>query len=128
MSNKLDLSKLKPVELPEQEIEVQIKGDTNKQNISVHAISGEGILAWANNAKNNPESVEYEARACVTALVYGADIPEDKAKMLVNFDRETAQKISMAVWLLTSEYYSAQKQESETAEKNSEAAEVNTDA
>lgn len=133
----IDLSNLKPIELPTREIEIQIKDDydvnqetgektPNIQKITVHAISGEGMLSWRNSDRNDPNSVEFEARACITALVYGADIPEDKARLLVNYDRETANKISVAVWLLSADFYSAKNQEMESAEKNSEAAEVNT--
>ena len=132
----IDLSKLKPIELPTREIEIQIKDDytvnesgdkiPNIQKITVHAMSGEGMIAWRNSDRSDPRSVEFEARACITALVYGADIPEDKARLLVNYDRETANKINVAVWLLTAEFYSAEKAEAETAEKNSEAAEVSS--
>jgi len=133
----LDLSRLKPVELPAKELEIQLKDDfttdpdtgeqkPNVQKITVHAISGEGLIAWGNNSKNNPESVQYEARACLTALVYGADMPEEQARMLLNYDRESANKISLAVWILTSDFYSAKKTEREAAEKNSGTADVNT--
>ena len=133
----IDLTNLKPIELPTREIEIQIKGDyktdpetgektPNIQKITVHAISGEGMIAWRTNGRNNQQSVEFEARACITALVYGADIPEDKARLLVNYDRETANKINVAVWLLTGNFYAAEKAEAEAAEKNSEAAEVSS--
>lgn len=132
----IDLSKLKPIELPTREIEIQIKGDytvneagekiPNIQKITVHAISGEGMIAWRNNDLNDPRSVEFEARACITALVYGADIPEEKARLLVNYDRETANKLNVAIWILTAEFLNAEKAEAETAEKNSEAAEVSS--
>ena len=132
----IDLSNLKPIELPTREVEIQIKDDftvneagektPNIQKVVVHAISGEGMLAWRNNERNDPKSVEFEARACITALVYGADIPEEKARLLLNYDRETANKLNVAVWMLTAEFYSAKKAEAETAEKNSEAAEVSS--
>ncbi len=133
----LDLSRLKPIELPTREIEIQLKDDfkvnaetgertPNIQKITVHAISGEGVIAWTGNPKNVKESVEYEARGCLTALVYGADIPEEQAKLLLNYDRETAQKIALHVWQITGEFYSATNAESETAEKNSETADVSS--
>ena len=132
----IDLSNLKPIELPTRKIEIQIKGDyiTNEdgekkpriQQITIHPFSGSGILAWVNNHRKNRESVEYEARACITALVYGADIPEDKARMLLDYDRDTADKISLAVWRFTTEFLAAEKTEAETAEKNSGAADVSS--
>lgn len=134
----LDLSRLKPVELPTQEIEIQLKDDftidpntgekkPNIQKITVHAISGEGMLAWGVNAKNNPESVQYEARACLTALVYGADMTEEQARTLLNNDRKSANKISLAVWVLTSDFYSAKKAEKDEAEKNFVTADVHSE-
>ena len=44
----------------------------------------------------------------------------------MNYDRESANKISLAVWMLTSDFYFAKKAEKEKAEKNSETADVNT--
>lgn len=134
----IDLSRLKPVELPTKEIEIQLKDDfkvnpetgeitPNIQKITVHALSGSGVIAWNGNPKNVQESVEYEARACLTALVFGADIPEGQAKLLLDYDRETAQKIAIHVWKITGEFYSATKAESETAEKNSETADVSSE-
>ena len=133
----IDLSRLKPVELPTQEIEIQLKDDfkvnpetgektPNIQKITVHALSGEGMIAWSMNGLNNRENVQVEARACLTALIYGADMPEDKARLLMNYDWQTALIINTAVWILTSEFYAAKKDEAETAEKNSETADVNT--
>lgn len=133
----LDLSRLKPVELPKQELEIQLKDDFNVnpetgektpniQKIEVHAISGEGLIAWGGNQHNNLESVKFEAKACLTALIYGADISEEQATLLMNSDRENANKISYAVWMLTNKFYYAKKTEKEKAEKNSETADVNT--
>ena len=133
----LDLSRLKPVELPKQELEIQLKDDFNVnpetgektpniQKIEVHAISGEGVIAWSGNHYNHIEAVQFEAMACLTALIYGADIPEEQARLLMNYDRENANKISIAVWILTNDFYSAKKEEKEKAEKNSETAGMNT--
>ena len=133
----LDLSKLKPVELPTETLEIQLKDDfninadtgektPNIQKIDIHAISGEGIIAWGGSSRIYQESVQYEARACMTALVYGADIPEEEARKLMNYDRESAKKISLAVWILTSNFYAQKRKEEETAEKNSATAEVSS--
>ena len=133
----LDLSRLKPVELPKRELEIQLKDDFNVnaetgektpniQKIEVHAMPGEGMIAWGNNSKNDPESVMFEARACINALVYGADMTEDQARFLVNYDRANAQKIAMAVWVLTVDFYTKKREEEKTAEKNSATAEVSS--
>ena len=134
----LDLSGLKPVELPKKEIEIQLKDDftvneagekiPNVQKITVHAMSGAGLIAWGNSDRSNPESVKYEERACRTALVYGADLTEEQAQTLMNFDRHSANKISFAVWRLTADFHSAKNEEAKTAEKNLTTADVNTDA
>ena len=133
----LDLSRLKPVELPVETLEIQLKDDFNVnpetgektpniQKLEIHAISGEGMIAWGQNGLNNLENVQFEARACLTALIYGADMPEDEARLLMNYDRATAVKINNAVWILTSNFYAAKNKEAETAEKNSETADVIT--
>ena len=133
----LDLSRLKPVELPTETLEIQLKDDFNVnpetgektpniQKIEVHAISGEGMIAWGQNGLNTLENVQFEARACLTALIYGADMPEDQARLLMNYDRESALKIQSAIWILTSKFYAAKNKEAETAEKNSGTADVNT--
>lgn len=133
----LDLSKLSPRELPVEVIDVKLKGDfnvdekngkktQNVQHIQIHPLSGAGLIAWGNNPKNDPEGVTFEERACLTALIYGADIPEDHAKLLMEYDRESATAISQAVWVATSKFQKAQKQEAEEAEKNSVTAEENT--
>ena len=133
----LDLSRLKPVELPTETLEIQLKDDfktdpetgektPNIQEITVHALSGEGMIAWGTNGLNNRENVQIEARACLTALIYGADMPEDKARLLMNYDRQSALKINSAVWLLTAEFYSQKHAEAEAAEKNSEPADASS--
>lgn len=124
----LDLSKLSPIELPNEIIEVKIRGDftvdektgvktQHVQFIQIHPLSGAGLIAWSNNPKNSPESVTFEARACLTALIYGADIPEDQAQLLMEYDRESAMAISQAIWVATSNFRKAQKKEAEQAEK-----------
>ncbi len=132
----LDLSKLKPIELPVTPFEVRLKGDftidektgekkQNVQTIPIHPIPGAGLIAWGNQ-NNDPDGVRFEERACLTALIYGADIPEKEAKLLMNYDRNTAVAISQAVWIATTQLHKAQKAEEEEAEKNSPTAEVNT--
>jgi|GEM_PF-6490004 len=134
----IDLSKLAPTELPIEMIDIRLNGDIvvdektgekkqNVQRISVHPISGAGMIAWSGNPKNNPNGVTFEERACLTALIYGADIPEDEARILMEYDRKTASEISMAVWIATSEYQRSLRAEAEKAEKNSETAETNTE-
>jgi hypothetical protein len=133
----LDLSRLKPVELPTETLELQLKDDfktdpengektPNIQKIEVHAIPGGGMIAWSENQRNNPESVMFEERAYLTALVYGADMSEPDARLLLNYDRASAKTIGTKVWLLTAEFYSKKHAEAETAEKNSEPADVST--
>lgn len=132
----LDLSKLAPVELPVETLEIKLKGDVtidesgNKiqrvQRISIHPLCGRGVIAWGNNAKNNPNDVTFEERACLTALIYGADISEEDAIRLMDCDRTTANAISLAVWVATTRFYKAKREEAETAEKNSGTAGTNT--
>ena len=134
----LDLSKLAPCELPVEPFAVRLKGDVtvdektgkkiqNVQTIPIHPLSGAGLIAWGNNPKNDPDSVTFEERACLTALIYGADIPEEQAKLLIEYDRDSAIAISQAVWVATTKFQKAKKKETEEAEKNSETAEANTD-
>ena len=133
----LDLSKLAPRELPVEPFEVRLKGDfkvdkktgekiQNVQVIPIHPLSGSGLIAWGNNPKNNPDGVTFEERAVLTALIYGADMPENQAKLLMDYDHESAVAISQAVWVATARFRKEQKREEEEAEKNSETAEVNT--
>ena len=134
----LDLSKLAPCELPEENFDVRLKGDVtvdektgekiqNVQTIKIHPISGAGMIAWGANAKNDPNEVEFEARACLTALIYGADIPKEDAERLMEYDRDSALAISNAVWVATAKFRREQNAETETAEKNSPTAETNTE-
>lgn len=134
----LDLSKLAPLELPVEPFAVRLKGDVsidektgektqNVQTIPIHPISGSGLIAWGNNPKNAPSGVTFEERACLTALIYGADIPEEQAKLLMDYDRDSALAISNAVWVATAKFQKAQKAEAEEAEKNSGTAEANTE-
>lgn len=136
-SQTLDLSKLAPLELPVETLDVRLKGDVSTdektgetvqhvQTISIHPLSGAGLIAWGGNPRNNPDSVTFEERACLTALIYGADIPEDKAKLLMEYDRESAVAISLAVWAATARFQNAKNSEAETAEKNLQTAETNT--
>lgn len=133
----LDLSKLKPLELPVETFTVRLNGDVtvdektgetiqNEQNIPIHPLSGSGLIAWGNNPKNDPDGVTFEDRACLTALIYGADIPEEKARMLMEYDRKSAIAISQAVWLATAKFQKRKKEEEEEAEKNLRKAETNT--
>ena len=96
------------------------------QRISIHPLCGRGVIAWGNNAKNNPNDVTFEERACLTALIYGADISEEDAIRLMDCDRTTANAISLAVWVATTRFYKAKREEAETAEKNSGTAGTNT--
>lgn len=134
----LDLSKLAPRELPVEPFAVRLKGDVtvdektgektqNVQTIPIHPLSGAGLIAWGHNPKNDPDGVTFEERACLTALIYGADIPEEQAKLLMEYDRESATAISQAVWIATSRFQKAQKAEEEEAEKNSGTAETSTE-
>ena len=134
----LDLSKLAPRELPVEPFEVRLKGDVtvdektgektqNIQTIPIHPLSGAGLIAWGNNPKNDPDGVTFEERACLTALIYGADMPEGQARLLMEYDRETATAVAQAVWFATAKFQRAQKTEAEEAEKNSPTAEVNTE-
>lgn len=134
----LDLSKLAPRELPVEPFAVRLKGDVtvnektgektqNVQTIPIHPLSGAGLIAWGNNPKNDPDGVTFEERACLTALIYGADMTEEQAKLLMEYDRESAIAISTAVWRATSKFRKAQKAEEETAEKNSGTAEMSTE-
>ena len=134
----LDLSRLAPLELPVEPFAVRLKGDVtvdeksgekkqNIQTIPIHPISGSGMIAWSGNPKNDPDGVTFEERACLTALIYGADMPEEQAKLLMEYDRESAVAISQAVWVATSRFQRAQKAEQEEAEKNSVTAEANTE-
>ena len=133
----LDLSKLAPRELPVESFAVRLKGDVtvdektgektqNVQHIPIHPLSGAGLISWGNNPKNDPDGVTFEERACLTALIYGADIPEEQAKLLMEYDRESASAISQAVWIATSRFRKAESAEAENAEKNSQTAETNT--
>ena len=77
-AQRLDLSKLKALELPHQDVEVEIAGE--KQLVTVHALGGRGQLAL----DGLPARANHE-QLVQTALIYGADMDGEDVRS-VNLD------------------------------------------
>ena len=111
-AKRLDLSKLKALELPHEDVEVEIAG--GKQLVTVHALGGRGQLAL----DGLPATANHE-QLVQTALIYGADMDVFVAPYLIENAREAAVKIANAVYELTNRYKKAIEEETEEAKKKS---------
>lgn len=100
----LDLSKLKAMELPSREIEIEICGE--KQKITVSAMSDELALDFRDLRKDNPI---YEATMRKHTLVKCAGLTEDEAEILSTKAGDVVADILNAVVDLTTEFEQARE-------------------
>lgn len=112
----LDLSKLKALELPKKEIEVEILGEVQKVEIS--AFGDDIYLELADIKDTNPTNSEYLSRKLL--LVNCAGLTEDDAKILLSKDGKAAAKIMSAIFEITDAFDSERKKIRENAKKKSE--------
>ena len=112
----LDLSKLKALELPKKEIEVEILGEPQKVEIS--AFGDDIYLELADIKDTNPTNSEYLSRKLL--LVKCAGLTEDDAKILLSKDGKAATKILSAIFEITDAFDSERKKIRENAKKKSE--------
>lgn len=122
---RIDFSKLKPEELPSKVISVHF--ETGDQELTIHPLNGRGRIAWIGNPKHTQDHVVFEERAVMLALLYGCDMTEEEADLLMTADYKAARFIGNQVWIYTNEYDKSKKAEAEEAEKNSDTAETVTE-
>ena len=111
----LDLSKLSALELPKNEIEVDVLGV--KQKITVTAYDDGVSLDIADIADTHPESQERRVRKML--LCECAKLSENEAEKLIRYDREACYAIITEIFNLRQKFVDAQKAEREKAKKNS---------
>lgn len=118
-AKRLDLSKLKVLELPHEDVEVEIAGE--KQLVTVHALGGRGQSALDGLALNRG-SVTNSEKLDVIALVYGADLSEKDAENFIECEYSAASIVIAKVFDLTHTLIQNIKNESEEAKKKSDQA------
>ena len=115
----INLFALKRCTLPQREIDVSIGGD--HQKVVIHPLNGAGKIAVAELAQHlEPGNLSFSPTIIKLALMYGANLSEPDADLLIDSDPEAAIQIGNAVWLLNGEYDETRAREKELAEKNSE--------
>lgn len=108
----IDLSKLKVNEVPQKTIDVEICGEV--QNIVVKALDSEGMTAL-NGVHGMADA---SAKRAIIFLMYGADMTEPEARLLINGAIDAANQITNEVANMTMDYIATIKAERETAKKN----------
>lgn len=112
----MDLSKLKPIELPKKTVEVKINGEVQEQEI--RPLTGSArIESWAHS--NGADIGESTERRVEIALIHGAGLSELNAKMMIDIDWFAAVNLSNEVYGFTNEYEVSRAREADDAKKNS---------
>lgn len=99
MSKKIDLSILKHKELPTKEITITINGKS--QTFDIKPVSGRGLTSLG---LIQEEDVDRTAKMCLIALMYGLELKQSEAELLINNDLIAADTIAAQVLEFTSEY------------------------
>lgn len=111
----IDLSKLKALELPKKEIEIDILGE--KQKITVSAHSDDLLMSVSDIRDNFKEDAEYRCRKLfLTSCVEG--MTEENADILLKKCLSVSTIIMDAIFDLTEEFDKARKEKTKEAEKN----------
>lgn len=120
----IDLSKLRALELPRKEIEVDILGD--KQIMSVRALDDEAAIRISVIAQNKDIPAEdLPVKIQREVLSNGApDLSADDVELLLKMAFPTVMEIATEIRDLTAEYGKKRNDAKEQAEKNLPAAEV----
>ena len=118
----IDLSKLKALELPKKEIEIDILGE--KQKITVQAVDDKTAIKIASigNATNIPDE---ERELKIRGLVLKSGVPgisDEEIELLMEKGAAVVTQICAEVSELSKEFNEARSLEKKEAEKNSEAA------
>ena len=111
----LDLSKLKALELPKKEVEVEILGELQKVEIS--AFGDDICLELADIKDFNPTNCEYLSRKIL--LNKCAGLSDDDAKILLSKDGRAATKILTEIFEITDAFDAERKKIRENAKKKS---------
>ena len=117
----IDLSKLKALELPTKEIDVEVLGEKQKtvvQSLPDHVAVK--IMAMQELNGNNPELTHLVIREIL--LTGAKELTTDDVDLLVVHDFAAAAKIAAAIRDLTSQHRKAMDELRETARKNLQAA------
>lgn len=110
----IDLSALKPLELPKKEVEITVAGE--KQKVTITPFGGRGEVAL--------REFDFECVGCaeklkVLAMVYGAKMSETQAEYLLENDPNAALELAGEIWMFQKEYTEKIKAEREDAKKKS---------
>lgn len=111
----LDLSKLKALEFPKKEVEVEIMGELQK--VEVSAFGDDIYLELADIKDSNPTNCEYLSRKIL--LNKCAGLSEDDAKILLSKDGRAATKILTEIFEITDAFDAERKKIRENAKKKS---------
>ena len=111
----LDLSKLKALELPKKEVEVEILGELQK--VEVSAFGDDIYLELSDIKDSNPTNCEYLSRKIL--LNKCAGLSDDDAKILLSKDGRAATKILTEIFEITDAFDAERKKIRENAKKKS---------
>ena len=111
----LDLSKLKALELPKKEVEVEILGELQK--VEVSAFGDDIYLELSDIKDSNPTNCEYLSRKIL--LNKCAGLSDDDAKILLSKDGRAATKILTYIFEITDAFDAERKKIRENAKKKS---------
>lgn len=109
----IDLTRLKAVELPTKEVEVEVLGE--KQKVKISAINDSGYLDFVSIREAAPERAESKIRLWI--LEHCAGMSAADAALLMERDGKCAAAIVSEVFALTDEFAKAQAEARETAKK-----------
>lgn len=109
----IDLRKLKALQMPTKEIEVDILGD--KQKVTITAMGDDAYLNISDIKGSNPNSAERCIRRYM--LTEFAGIKEEDADILLAMCNEAVVTIVMAIFDLSDEFAETRKAAKEAAEK-----------
>lgn len=119
----IDLSKLKALELPTKEIDVEVLGE--KQTTVVQSLPDHVAVKIMSMQELNGTNPELTSMVIREILLTGAKelTPED-VDLLVVHDFAAAAKIAAAIRDLTAQHRKAMDEQRETARKNSQTADM----
>lgn len=109
----IDLTRLKAVELPTKEVEVEVLGE--KQKVKISAISDSGYLDFVSIREAAPERAESKIRLWILENCAGMSAAD--AALLMERDGKCAAAIVAEVFALTDEFTKAQAEARESAKK-----------
>lgn len=123
----IDLSKLKALELPTKEIEIEILGE--KQNTVITALPMSLAVKISTLTEINRDNPELPSQVIREVLLAGAkEISPEEVELLLVFEFPAAAKIAAAIRDLTKEFTEECHRKKEEFEKNSGAVELTSES